>query len=158
MDGHEAHPRRILAPGAPSGHQIRGARVDGRPHVSKEPRAVPGSTEGQNTYNGDIINTRLIIEYIADDKRGLAFDLELLSVHGLSHRLDGHDLNLNPKSFSLIGVEPSVQYNIFYDNTGGLVAAAGCLFSIAGQNDLYAVYPNVSMYYYWNPKGQPIMR
>ena len=119
---------------------------------------VPGSTGGITTYNGDIVNTRLILEYIADDKRGLAFDLELLSVHGLTHRLDGHDLNLNPKSFSLIGVEPSVQYNIFYDNTGGLVAAAGCLFSIAGQNDLYAVYPNVSMYYYWNPKGQPIMR
>ena len=119
---------------------------------------LPGSTGGQNTYNGDIINTRLIFEYIADDKRGLAFDLELLSVHGLSQRLDGHDLNLNPKSFDLIGVEPSVQYNIFYDQTGGLVAAGGCLFSLAGQNDLYAIYPNVSMYYYWNPKGQPIMR
>ena len=119
---------------------------------------VPGSTGGQNTYNGDIVNTRLILEYIADDKRGLAFDLELLSVHGLSQRLDGHDLNLNPKSFDLIGVEPSVQYNIFYDNTGGLVAAAGCLLSIAGQNDLNAIYPNFSMYYYWNPKGQPIMR
>jgi len=119
---------------------------------------LPGSTEGMNTYNGDIINTRLIFEYMADDERGLAFDLELLSVHGLSHRLDGHDLNLNPKSFSLIGAEPSVQYNIFHNESGALVAAAGVLFSIAGQNDLYAVYPNISMYYYWNPKGKPIMR
>jgi hypothetical protein len=119
---------------------------------------VPGSTGGISTYNGDIVNTRLILEYIADAKRGLAFDLELLSVHGLDYRADGHDLNLNPKSFSLIGVEPSVQYNIFHDNTGGLVAAVGCLFSVAGQNDINAIYPNMSMYYYWNPKGKPIMR
>ena len=119
---------------------------------------VPGSTGGITTYNGDIVNTRLILEYIADDKRGLAFDLEFLSVHGLPHRLDGHDLNLNPKSFSLIGLEPSVQYNIFYDNTGGLVAAVGCLFSVAGQNDINAIYPNMSMYYYWNSTGKPIMR
>jgi hypothetical protein len=76
----------------------------------------------------------------------------------LDYRLDGHDLNLKPTSFHLIGVEPSVQYNIFHDESGGLVAAVGCLFSVAGQNDINAIYPNMSMYYYWNPKGKPIMR
>ena len=119
---------------------------------------VPGSTAGITTYNGDIVNTRAIIEYIADAKRGLGFALEFLSVHGLDYRLDGHDLNLNPTSFHLIGVEPSVQYNIFYDQTGGLAVAAGCLFSIAGQNDINAIYPNASIYYYWSKGGAPMMR
>ena len=119
---------------------------------------IPGSTGGISTYNGDIINTRAIIEYIADDKRGLGYSLEFLSVHGAPWRVDGHDLNLNPTSFNLIGVEPSVQYTFFHDESGGLVAAAGCLFSIAGQNDINAVYPNISMYYYWAKGGAPVMR
>ena len=119
---------------------------------------APGSTQGHNTYNGDIVNTRAIIEWIADDKRGLGFSLEFLSVHGLPFRLDGHDLNLNPTSFSLIGVEPSVQHNIFYNESGGLAVAAGAIFTIAGQNNLDAIYPNISMYYYWTKKGVPMMR
>jgi hypothetical protein len=39
-----------------------------------------------------------------------------------------------------------------------LVAAAGCLFTLAGQNDINAIYPNMSIYYYWAKKGAPVMR
>lgn len=119
---------------------------------------APGDKSGHNTYNGDIVNTRLIAEWIADSKRGLGFSLEFLSVHGLPFRLDGHDLNLNPTSFSLIGVEPSVQYTVFYNESGGLAVAAGTIFTIAGQNNLDAIYPNISLYYYWTKKGVPLMR
>ena len=119
---------------------------------------IPGSTGGRTTYNGDIINTRAIAEWIVDDKNGLGFALEFLSVHGASWRADGHDLNINPKSYQLIGLEPSVQYTIFHGEGGSLVAAAGCLFSIAGQNDINAIYPNMSIYYYWAKKGTPVMR
>jgi hypothetical protein len=119
---------------------------------------VPGSTAGQNTYNGDIVNTRAIIEYIHDPKNGLGFALEFLSVHGIPRRLDQHDINLQPSDYNLIGVEPSVQYNLFHSESGALVAAAGCLFSIAGQNDVSAIYPNASIYYYWAKKGAPVMR
>lgn len=119
---------------------------------------APGSTAGMNTYNGDIINTRFIVEYIADDKRGLGFNLEFLTLHGLPFRADGHDLNLKPTSFNLIGVEPSIQYKFFHDESGALVGAAGVLFSIAGQNDINAIYPNVSLYYYWSTTGKPQMR
>ena len=118
---------------------------------------APGSTTGINTYNGDIINTRFIVEYIADDKRGLGFNLEFLTLHGVPFRLDGHDLNLKPTSFTLFGVEPSVQYKFFHDESGALVGAAGVLFSIAGQNDINAIYPNISMYYYWS-RGKVMMR
>ena len=30
----------------------------------------------------------------------------------------------------------------------GLTVATGCLFSIAGQNDINAIYPNMSIYHY----------
>ena len=119
---------------------------------------VPGSTGGQTTYNGDIINTRAIWEWIADDKNGLGFALEFLSVHGTPWRLDGHALSLKPTSYQLFGLEPSVQYTIFHGDSGSLVAAAGCLFTLAGQNDINAIYPNMSIYYYWAKKGAPVMR
>ena len=110
------------------------------------------------TTNSDIINTLAIAEWIADDKRGLGFALEFLSVHGLSWRADGHSLNIHPKSYQLIGLEPSIQYTLFHGPGGSLVAAAGCLFTLAGQNDINAIYPNMSIYYYWNKKGTAIMR
>jgi hypothetical protein len=119
---------------------------------------IPGSTGGETTYNGDIINTRAIAEWIVDDKRGLGFALEFLSVHGASWRLDGHNLNIHPTSYNLIGIEPSIQYTLFHGPGGSLVAAAGCLFTVAGQNDINAIYPNASIYYYWSKKGTPVMR
>jgi hypothetical protein len=119
---------------------------------------VPGSTGGQTTYNGDIINTRAIAEWILNDKQGLGFSLEFLSVHGASWRLDGHSLNVFPTSYNLIGIEPSIQYTLFHGPGGSLVAAAGCLFTLAGQNDINAIYPNMSIYYYWAKKGTPVMR
>jgi|GEM_PF-433884 len=119
---------------------------------------IPGSNGGITTYNGDIINTRAIAEWIVDDKRGLGLALEFLSVHGASWRLDGHSLNIHPTSYQLIGLEPSIQYTLFHGPGGSLVAAAGCLFTLAGQNDINAIYPNMSIYYYWTKKGTAIMR
>lgn len=119
---------------------------------------VPGSTGGISTYNGDIVNTRAIAEWIVDPKRGIGLALEFLSIHGMDYRLDGHALNVNPVSYNLIGLEPSVQYTLFHGESGALVAAAGVLFSVVGQNDINAVYPNMSIYYYWAKKGAPVMR
>jgi len=117
----------------------------------------PGSTAGMNTYVGDIVNGRFIAEYIHNDQRGLGFNLEFVTLHGLPHRLDGHDLNVKPTSFNLIGVEPVIQYKFFHDDRGALVGAVGCLFTIAGQNNIDAIYPNISLYYYWS-KGNVMMR
>jgi hypothetical protein len=49
--------------------------------------------------------------------------------------------------------EPAVQYKF-----GALVGAAGVLFTIAGQNDIAAIYPNISLYYYWDKDGKGVMR
>ena len=115
---------------------------------------APGSTAGMNTYPGDIVNTRLIIEHILNDKRGFGYNLELVTLHGLPHRLDGHALNIDPTSFSLLGVQPTLQYKF----TENFVGAAGVLFTVAGQNNVDAIYPNISLYYYWNNNGKVTMR
>ncbi len=115
---------------------------------------APGNTAGANTYPGDIVNTRLVIEHILDDKRGFGYNLEFVTLHGVPYRLDGHAVNINPTSFSLLGVQPTIQYKF----TENLVGAAGCLFTVAGQNNIDAIYPNFSLYYYWGNNGTVMMR
>ncbi|HJT22287.1 MAG TPA: hypothetical protein VJ746_17580 [Nitrospira sp.] len=115
--------------------------------------AVPGHLNGMTTYQGDIVNTRFITEYIFDEARGLGFSLEFVTVHGLPGRLDGHPVTVNPTSFNLFGVEPALQFKI-----GPVVGAVGVLFTVAGQNDIGAIYPNISLYYYWSESGTARMR
>jgi hypothetical protein len=115
--------------------------------------AVPGHAGGTTTYQGDIINTRFIAEYIVNEARGFGFNLEFVTVHGIPGRLDGHPTTATPNSFNLFGVEPAIQYKF-----GALVGAAGVLFTIAGQNDIAAIYPNISLYYYWDKHGTGMMR
>jgi hypothetical protein len=115
--------------------------------------AVPGHSAATTTYQGDIVNTRFIAEYIVNEERGFGFNLEFVTVHGLPGRLDGHATTVTPSSFNLFGIEPAVQYKF-----GSLVGAAGVLFTIAGQNDIAAIYPNISLYYYWDKHGTGVMR
>jgi hypothetical protein len=84
-------------------------------------------------------------------------NLEFLTLHGVPSRLDGHEVNLKPTSFSLLGVEPSVQYKFFQTDHGFFVGAGGVLFTLAGQNDVNAIYPNLSLYYFWS-KSKVMMR
>ena len=117
---------------------------------------LPGSDAGQNTYPADVVNTRLIFEHILDDKRGLGYSLEFVGLHGLSWRADGHPINKGVKNgFNVLGVEPAIQWRFGQSN---FVAAAGVLFTVAGQNTLDAIYPNFSIYYYWSKTGKVIMR
>lgn len=58
-------------------------------------------------------------------------------------------MNVNPTSFSLFGVQPTIQYKFFHNANGALVGAAGVRFTVAGQNNIDAIYPNISLYYYW---------
>jgi hypothetical protein len=99
----------------------------------------------------------LVIEHILNDSRGFGYNVELVTLNGLSWRLDGKTVNVTPTSYALIGVQPTLQYKFFHNSSGALVGAAGCLFTIAGQNNIDAIYPNVSLYYYW-ARGKPLMR
>ena len=115
--------------------------------------AFPGHSADMTTYQGDIINTRFITEYIFNEQHGLGFNLEFVTVHGIAHRLDGHPVNVSPTSFNLFGVEPAFQFKL-----GPVVGAVGVLFTLAGQNDIAAIYPNFSLYYYWDKDGKGVMR
>jgi len=120
---------------------------------------TPGNKDGMTTYGGDIVNTRFIIEHILDDDRGFGYNLEFLTLHVIPRRLDGHAVNVTPSSSTLFGIEPAIQYKFTKSSSGSqLVGAAGVQFTIAGQNNLAAMYPNISLYYYWSSKGNVIMR
>lgn len=117
--------------------------------------SAPGNNAGQTTYVGDVINTRLIFEHFLDDKKGLAYNIELATVHTATWRADGHAINQNPRSgATVIGIEPAIQYRF----TDSLVGAVGVLYTVAGQNTADAFYPNFAIQWYWNQGKQVIMR
>lgn len=117
--------------------------------------SLPGSENGVTTYSPDIINTRLIFEHILDDKSGFGYNIEFSGLHGLTWRADRHAMNKGQKSgFNIIGVEPAIQWKM----GDAWVAAAGVLFTVAGQNAVDAIYPNFSLFWYWSKSGKVIMR
>jgi hypothetical protein len=117
--------------------------------------SAPGSDNGTTTYVGDVINTRFIFEHFLDDKKGFAYNLELVTVHTASWRADGHTINRGPINGStVIGIEPAIQFRF----TDSLVGAVGVLFTVAGQNAQDAIYPNFAFQWYWNKGGKVIMR
>ncbi len=117
--------------------------------------SAPGSDAGRTTYVGDVINTRFVFEHFLDDKKGLAYNLEFITVHSTTWRADGHSINRGQLNGStVVGVEPAVQFKF----TDSLVGAAGVLFTVAGQNARDAIYPNFAFQWYWNKGKQVIMR
>ncbi len=116
----------------------------------------PGSDGGDNTYVGDIINTRLIFEHILDEKHGLAYNLEFVGVHSLPGRIDGHSLNRGQvQGSNLLAAGPTIQWRFGDSN---FVAAAGVLFTLAGQNALDSIFPNFSLFWYGSETGEVLMR
>jgi hypothetical protein len=117
--------------------------------------AVPGENGGKNTYTGDVVNTRLIFEHILNDKTGFGYNIEVSTLHGLTWRADGHDINAGQRNgFTIIGVEPALQWN-FSQNW---LVAVGCLFTVAGQNATNSTYPNLSVFWMWDKSGKITMR
>ncbi len=116
--------------------------------------APPSSSAGVRQYFGDIFQYRLAVEKFLRDDRGFAYALELVGIHGLPARIDGQKVNAGRTSFGLVGLQPSLEYNF----TDRIVGAAGVLITAAGYNDVAAVYPNLSVYYYWNPRGHVVAR
>ena len=60
-------------------------------------------------------------------------------------RLDGHAVNTVPATFWLVGIQSSLEYTFArYDSGAKLVGAIGVMFTVAGQDDIRAIYPNIS--------------
>lgn len=118
--------------------------------------SAPGTEGRETTYTGDLVNTRVALEYIVNDKTGLGYGLELVTLHGLTWRADGHAINRGQQSgFTFIGVEPTIQWRFGDSN---FVGAAGVLVPLAGQNTIESIFPNLSIFYYWSETGKVIMR
>ena len=126
---------------------VRPFRISGGIYYSY---AVPGAA-GQ--YFGDIVQYRLVFEHFLDEKKGFAYAIEGVGLHGMPFRLDGRTVNAGRSSFGLIGVQPSIEYNF----TARIVGGLGVLFTALGVNDVTAVYPNASIYYYWSSSGGPVV-
>jgi len=130
---------------------IKPFRVSGGIYYSY---SLPSSKNNVGQYFGDIFQYRLAFEHFIVEKHGFAYAFELVGIHGLPFRLDGQAVNAGRTSFGLIGIQPTLEYNF----TDRIVGAAGVLFTTAGYGDVAAVYPNVSVYYYWNPRGHVLAR
>lgn len=115
---------------------------------------LPSSHNGVSQSYGDIFQYRLAFEHFLDDTTGFAYAIELVGIHGLPFRLDGRSVDAGRTHFGLLGVQPTIEYNF----TDRIVGAAGVLLTAAGANDVAAVYPNLSVYYYWNPRGHVVAR
>ena len=40
----------------------------------------------------------------------------------------------------------------------GVVVAVGCQFTVAGENAVNAIYPNLSVFWFWDKSGKIVMR
>jgi hypothetical protein len=106
---------------------------------------APGSENGRTVYPGDILDARVGLEYVASEKQGFGIIVDAVAQNGLPYRLDGHAINADVKTFSLIGTAVAVEYRF----TPDWMASMGALFTLAGRNNVDAIYPGFSMKYYW---------
>lgn len=130
---------------------LRPFRISGGLFYSYGP---PSSNQGTAQYFGDVFQYRLAVEHFLDDAKGFAYAIEVLGLNGLPFRLDGHQLNTKPGAFGLVGIQPTIEYKF----TDWIVGSAGVLFTVAGRNDIAAIYPNFSIYFYWSRSGRVIAR
>jgi hypothetical protein len=130
---------------------IQPFRVSGGVYYSY---GLPSSSNGVRQYYGDIFQYRLAFEQFLDDTKGFGYAVELVGIHGLPYRLDGKAIDAGRTTFGLVGIQPTIEYNF----TDRIVGSAGVLLTAVGYNDVAAVYPNLSVYYYFNPRGKVVAR
>ncbi len=94
---------------------------------------------------GDLLQYRLGVEDVIDDKNGLGFILEIAGLTGLPFSIDGLAVNTHPSAFNLLGVQPTIEFNI----TPRLAASIGVLLPAFGANEYLATTPNFSLWYYF---------
>lgn len=114
---------------------------------------LPGSgvVPGQTEYGGDLIDIHLAVEHVLHERTGFGYVLELAILNQLSTRLDGHPTNTTPETFYLVGIQPGIEYTFFRNESGGkLVGALGVMFTVAGQNDIRAIYPSFGLKYFFD--------
>ena len=99
---------------------------------------VPTSQSGAPSRYGDILQYRVVMEHFLNDKHGLGYAIEVMGIHGLDWRADGQSVTAGKTSFGLLGAQPTIEYRF----TDHIVGAGGVLFTVAGYQDIAAIYPN----------------
>ncbi len=105
---------------------------------------------------GDILQYRMGMETIMNDKTGTGFILEFAGMSGMPFSVDGLPVNgggAHVGAFNLWGLQPTVETNI----TRNLILSAGVLLPVAGTNQYQAISPNLSIYWYWGPHGGDVV-
>lgn len=130
---------------------VRPFRISGGLYYSY---GIPSARDGVPQRFGDILQFRLVGEHFLDDAHGLGYAIEIIGLHGLPFRADGYGVNAGHKTFGLIGAQPTLEYKF----TDHIVGSAGVLFTAAGDSDIAAIYPNLSIYYYFSRSGKVVPR
>lgn len=74
----------------------------------------------------------------------------MTTLRQLNGRLDGHAVNTVPATFWLVGLQPGLEYTFArYESDAKLVGAIGVMFTVPGQDDIRAIYPNISFKYFF---------
>ena len=94
---------------------------------------------------GDLIQYRMAVEDVINDKTGLGFILEIVGLSELPFSVDGIPVNTTPTNFNLIGVQPTFEYNL----TPRLAMSVGVLLPAWGNNEYLSTTPNFSLWYYF---------
>jgi hypothetical protein len=123
-------------------------RISGNVYYSYN---LPGSgSEPGTVYGGDLLLTHLALEHVLDEQTGFGYLLELTTMNQFATRLDGHPVNTTPSKFYLVGLQPGLEYTFSrYESGAKLVGAIGVMFTVAGDNDIRAIYPNISFKYFF---------
>lgn len=109
-----------------------------------------GSEPGVTVYGGDLLSTHLSVEHVLNERTGFGYLLEMTTLQQFNSRLDGHAVNTTPATFWLVGLQPGLEYTFArYESGAKLVGAFGVMFTVAGQDDIRAIYPNISFKYFF---------
>ncbi|HKR81235.1 MAG TPA: hypothetical protein VJR69_16135 [Nitrospira sp.] len=109
-----------------------------------------GSEPGVTVYGGDLFSTHLSLEHVLNERTGFGYLLEMTTLQQFNSRLDGHAVNTTPATFWLVGIQPGLEYTFArYESGAKLVGAIGVMVTVAGQDDIRAIYPNISFKYFF---------
>ncbi len=123
--------------------------------------SLPGVPGKPLVQFGDILQYRLGLEDIVNDRTGTGFILEFVGMSGLPFSVDGQPINglpvaadgLKVGAFNLWGLQPTFETNI----TRNLIFSVGVLLPVAGTNQYQSISPNMSLYWYWGPGGGDVI-
>src|SRR5262249_61824059 len=97
-----------------------------------------------------LMRTRVAVAHGLNEQHGFRYLLDFTKLTQLETRLDGHDTNTSPSTFWLVGLQPGLEYTFFRHESGArLVGAIGVMFTVAGADDIRAIYPNISFKYFF---------